>query len=151
MFDSSPYFILCSALLHGQNNFVHGQNIFVRDKIFRSPVKSSFLLVRIQFMSCPKFFVPDKTFLSRPKIFFPWTKHFCPWTKLFCPCRWMRHKSIFWPSRLSVWRLSVWLVSITIFLHPINKPNHYFHWHVHLSCVCLYVCFPSQLIFLSNQ
>ena len=34
----------------------------------------AFLLVRIQFRSCPKFFVPDKIFGS-------WTKNVCPWTK----------------------------------------------------------------------
>ena len=60
-----------------QNIFCPGQKNFVRDKIFWSPVKSSFLLMRIQFRSCPKFFVSDKIFLS-------WTKNILSRTKKFC-------------------------------------------------------------------
>ena len=76
----------------GQKKFCPGQKNFVQDKIFWSPVKSSFLLVRIQFRSCPKFFVLDKIFLSQTKIFLSWTKFFCPGQKIFCPSRRTRHK-----------------------------------------------------------
>ena len=62
----------------GQKKFCPGQKYFVRDKIFWSPVKSSFLFMRIQFRSCSKFFVRDKNFLS-------WTKIFCPGQIFFCP------------------------------------------------------------------
>ena len=75
-----------------QNIFCPGQKNFVQDKIFWSPVKSSFLLMRIQFRSCPKFFVLDKNFLSWTKNILSWTKNFCPGQKNFCPRRWMRHK-----------------------------------------------------------
>ena len=58
-----------------------GQKNFVRDKIFWSPVKSSFLFMRIQFRSCSKFFVRDKNFLSRTKFFFVPDKIFLSRTK----------------------------------------------------------------------
>ena len=41
----------------GQKKFCPGQKYSARDKMFWSPVKSSFLFMRIQFRSCSKFFV----------------------------------------------------------------------------------------------
>ena len=58
----------------GQKKFCPGQKYFVRDKIFWSPVKSSFLFMRILFRSCPKFFVLDKIFFVLDKNFLSRTK-----------------------------------------------------------------------------
>ena len=70
-----------SNSFQGQKYFVHGQKFFVLDKIFWSPVKSSFLFMRIQFRSCSKFFVQDKNFLSGTKFFFVLDKMFFSGTK----------------------------------------------------------------------
>ena len=65
-------------VLSGTKKFCLGQKYFVRDKIFWSPVKSSFLFMKIQFRSCSKFFVRDKKFLS-------WRNFFCPRQNFFVP------------------------------------------------------------------
>ena len=74
----------------GQKIFCPGQKKFVQDKIFCSRIKSSFLLVEIQFRSCPKFFVldkiffvPDKMILVLDKITFVPDKTFFSQTKNF--------------------------------------------------------------------